>query len=361
MTEDIRLYNLKFELLYIAHRVKSSAWEMYYNKIGTFEAHICTDKYSAKVIFDNKYLIAAEGNKQAFVTAVQVNTEIVLYGKTLNYLLSKRCVMPFNTNRDGIENNPVTLCNKLVTDTFINDRTITDANGDTVTIRGVKNMTVTDNSTDFETSDTYFWRTAAHALSEVITDRLNNDGLGHRLIFDTALKEWRFEIYSGKEIPLILSQSGKNFYNADYTFDISSVCNAGYYEPTTEFDADGTEYDTERDREYIFIANERYNASTDDYSAICEWDMLVTGTEAYDALAALEKQTVSEEIKGNAARIRYDMDYTLGDIIRVQLVGEGFRRTLRRRVGGVRLYRESDELSSEPILENVEVETENGD
>lgn len=363
MTEDIRLYSLRFELMAIAHRVKSSAWEIYYNKAGTFEAHIAIDKYIAPIMFDTAFIIAVEGDRQAFCTAVQINTELVLYGRTLNWLLSKRTVMPFNTNRDGITNNPAALCNKLVTDVFINDREVTDAYGNTVTIRGVHNMTVTDNSADFTASADKFYRTAAHPLSEVIIDRLALDGLGHRLVFDTVGRVWRFEIYAGAERPIMLSRGNRNFYDEDFTADIADAAGAGWYEPTAETDtaetADGsvgtdTEGETEeKDREYVFISSERYNADNDAYRAICEWDELLTGSAPSEAASNLAGKVKTEEITGTAARLEYGRDYSLGDVLRVQLDNDGFKRTFRRRVTGVKLYRECNEQTVEPVLEEV--------
>lgn len=357
--EDIRLYNLNFELLAIAHKVKSSAWEVYYNKSGTFEAHISIDKWMTPAVFDNKYLVAVEGSKQAFCHARQINTEIVLYGKTLNWLLSKRTVMPFNTARDGIINNPVTLCNKLVTDVFINSRSIEDAYGNSVTIPGVSNMEVVDNGSEFVTSADMFYRTAAHPLSEVIIDRLAADHLGHRLIFDVSAKKWRFEIYEGAINPIVLSKSNRSMYSLDYTVDISNVCNAGYYQPTEQAETTASDESTEeaanqeyeQDQVYKFVADDSYNTDFEACNAICQWDTILNGSYPSEALGDLSDNVKTEEITGTVAHLEYGIDYQLGDVMRVQIVNEGLSRTLMRRITGVKLYRESNEVSAEPILE----------
>ena len=347
MINDIRLYNLDFKLVAIIRRIKSLSWEIYYNKIGTFEAHVKIDRAYADIILDTEYLIATEGSNQAIITAKQINNEIILYGKTLNFLLSKRCVMPFDTTENGITNNPVTLCNSLVDSVFIKDRNVIGPDGSTYTLPGVSNMHIKDNRSSFKTSDEPYILNGIKQLSDVIIERLDKDKLGHRLEFDIKNRRWLFEVYCGRELPVILSEGNRNFYETDYTSDIQDKAEGGFYEVTIE-NTDPETDKTESKKEYRFIKNEKYDLLK---YPICRWDIPLTGSEEEDVRRNLETHKIKEEITGIVERLKFGNDYELGDILRIQFFKNDVRKTFHKRISGVKIYRESNEEAVEPIFE----------
>lgn len=347
MTDDIRLYTLDFNLVAIIHRIKSSSWEIYYNKIGTFEAHLKIDKVYTEAILNNEFLIATEGNKQAFVTAKQINNEIILYGRTLNFLLSKRCVMPFDTETDGITNNPVIVCNRLIEDVFIKDRNVTAPDGGTYTLPGVDNMIVTDNSGLFDVSDEIYTLSSVKALSDVITERLEKDKLGHRLVFDVKNKQWIFQVLCGSTLQIVLSEGNRNFYETDYTSDIQDKADGGFFEVTVE-KTDTVTDEATNEKEYRFIKKSGFDSVI---YPICIWETPLTGSEESDAQRNLDTHKSKEEITGAVERLKFGNDYELGDILRIQFFKNDVRKTFYKRISGVKIYRESNEETVEPILE----------
>ena len=89
------IYDFEFNLLLTEPDIMKSRWLIYYNDVGTFEAHLPVTSELIKIINDNKYLVVCQRGLSAIVVGYEISNELVLYGRTCNWLLSKRITPKF--------------------------------------------------------------------------------------------------------------------------------------------------------------------------------------------------------------------------------------------------------------------------
>ena len=180
----LRVYNFDFELIYIEPKVKSTSWSIYYNGIGTFEAHLPLSSGLLEITAQNKYLVIGEDNRKAILTGREVGDELVLYGRTPNWILEKR-IAP---KTESVTGQAGVICNSLLESTF------SDVSEFSV---------LTPCMTDSVTVERSTYKTVYNAVSECLA----LCGAGHSVDFDTSEKKWIFRVYKGIEIPLLISEA----------------------------------------------------------------------------------------------------------------------------------------------------------
>ena len=90
MIEDIRVFDWEFHFLCNLNRYNSLNWQLFYNEIGNFEGHFPKDSKIVDLVMSNRYLLIVQGNKQAIVTGYFAGDDFAVYGRTVNWLLSRR-------------------------------------------------------------------------------------------------------------------------------------------------------------------------------------------------------------------------------------------------------------------------------
>ena len=89
------VYDFEFKLLLLEPDIIKSRWVIYYNDVGTFEAHLPLTSELVEIVSNNQYLVVFQNGFSAIVVGYQLSDELVLYGRTCNWLLTKRITPKF--------------------------------------------------------------------------------------------------------------------------------------------------------------------------------------------------------------------------------------------------------------------------
>lgn len=294
-------YNFDFEPICAEPKVKSVSWTLYYNGVGSFEAHFPLSSELTVITAENRYIVVRDGEKSAIITGREVRDELVLYGRTPNWLLEKR-IAP---KTESITAEAGVICNNLVSDAF------SDVTGFEVT-EPPHSEEITVARTDFLT------------VSDAVITYLSEAELGHKLDFDTRNAVWVFSVIKGQEVPLLISESNKNAYDTTVCEDILDLADSGYY------GEDG------------YIEGEN--------SGIYRWETALSGESEEEAASELKTKCVNSEVLLKLKGLKFGEDYGLGDILKIQINKGKWRITKRKTISGVRIYMKDGMAEEVPIL-----------
>ena len=304
------VYDFEFNLLLVETRIISSRWVVYYNDVGTFEAHFPTTSELTRIVSENKYLVVKQYGLSAIIVGKEIGDELVLYGRTCNWLLSKRITpeMELSTIYSG------EATSKMVKEAFSDVGNFTIVNEP----QGIL--------AEFECME--------NETLNCVRDCLKLSNLGHELCFNEKTKNWEFSILEGMERDLILSEAHRNAFGTKISSDILDLATCGVYDKKTD---DG----------YI---SEKI-AGDGEKTGIYRWEAKLLGETEKEAQINLEKLTEKNKISMTTDEISWKKDYNLGDIIRLQIIKGVYRTTEKKRVCGVEIVVRQDEYSEQPIFE----------
>ena len=313
--QDLRIYDFKFNLLAVENKVISSNWQLYFNAIGKAEIHLSRKAESIPLIFDNKYLFITQGEKQAVVTAKQIGKDCVIYGRTPDWLLTRRILTP----QDVITGNAETVIRNLVknqgfeTDTFFK----------------LGNLAGITDETEIKIN-------AISVLEDVVTDTLSKCKAGRRMYLDIPNKKWVFELLKGKENSLVISESALNAYSTEYVFDLNNYFTEGFYNKEGE--------------SKLAI----YRVRPEEKSGVYRWETLLKSLYSEDARTEMRGYKIEEELSVKVKNLTFGKDYNLGDIVTVSIDTESLKRTKKYRIIGLELWKEQGDAGERPIFEETE-------
>ena len=172
---DIRIYDFDFNLLSIMSDIISSSWTIKYNNIGTYEGHFRLNDRICDILLGTPYIILTEGENQAVCTGKIAENELLICGRTLNWLLKKRVLPPFKTREifgDEFQN-PKTILDYVLTRSFLSPPKI-DEDGNFIenTVdekRKVSNFNLS-SYIHPEKLTRHFWRNSANSTDEIVHD-----------------------------------------------------------------------------------------------------------------------------------------------------------------------------------------------
>lgn len=302
----IFVYDFEFNLLLVETGIIRSRWVVYYNDVGTFEAHFPITSELTKIVSENRYLVVKQHGLTAIVVGKELGDELVLYGRTCNWLLSKR-ITPRRTSSTAYSGE---LASEMVQNAFSD----------------VSNFVIGDapkgNEVDFECRQ--------DIVLNPVRDCLALSNLGHEICYNDKTKNWEFNILEGIESELILSEAHRNAHDTKISSDILDLATCGVY--------------TSGDTSTKITGDE---AKT----GIYRWEAINLGTTENEARITLEKLTEKNKISMTANAISWKKDYALGDVVRLQIIKGGYRTTEKKRISGVEIATRQGEYSEQPIFE----------
>lgn len=344
-----------------------------YDAYGAFEAHFPKNETRLLNMLDGgDNLFTEYGGEQAMITAWRVDEDITVYGRTLVYLLTKRAAAPYSYTEMTAENAARSV--------------VTASCGDYMTLGAASGASGEKKEFSGERA-----QTAYDAVREVLT----GTALGIRVRADRANKKFVFEIYSGSENSLILSEGLRTAHGVSYTNETDNRADGCWYERRIECqgDWDATVNSPKLTDSRATNAYKYYRVSLGDakvfglyfkngsyiYSDTADgkwklsekqpetvwvhlggesgrqgadrWDAVLSGVMTEDAArSALAERTVRTSADGEVRRAEYGRDYLVGDTVRLQIETGAFRKTVRRRITGVNIFREGEKLGAAPIL-----------
>ena len=90
----LKFYDFEFNLLHAEQRCTSVKWNIFYNDIGTFEAHFPFSCGTARLIMDSlnpaegKYIVVTEQKKSAIIIGYRLKDDFTVYGRTCSWVFS---------------------------------------------------------------------------------------------------------------------------------------------------------------------------------------------------------------------------------------------------------------------------------
>ena len=304
------VYDFEFNLLLAEKGIIKSRWVVYYNDVGTFEAHLPITSELTRIVSENQYLVVKQHGLSAIVVGKELGDELILYGRTCNWLLSKRIspemeestVYPGNAVRQMVQNAFLDVDNFSI---------LNIAQGSSVEFECRQGETL-----------------------NAVRDCLKLSNLGHELCFNEKTNNWEFSVLEGAESDLILSEAHRNAYNTTISSDILDLATCGVYNRKTDSGYVSTKLtgDTQK-------------------AGIYRWEAELLGETANEARINLNKLTEKNKISVTADEVSWKKDYQLGDVVRLQIIKGEYRTTEKKRITGVEITTNHSEYSEQPIFE----------
>ena len=322
---DIRIYDFEFKLLYVCNNYISSNWSIFFNDIGTFEAHFSIDDNVAQVLFSNDYLVAVQDGKSAIITGKQLVDDIAVYGRTPNWIFSKRITLPFEEMSGNVEE----LTRNIISTAYDGENVVGDGKvivwGDSVYATEVVSLSRSDSKTTFE----------------VLRDCLMKDSAGHRLTFEPLQKRWVYTVIKGRTLPIVVSEDNLNAHDTQYTSDCLDYFSGGWYQEEQPEDENGNK------PEPIWKRIEGDSAKTGLY----RWDSLLSGKTETEAKDGLLLKTYNKKIAVQTHNLVWGRDYELGDTVLVKIIKGKLEFAAQKQIKGVNIWEEHTNSGEQPIFE----------
>lgn len=323
--EDVRFYDFEFNLLHIEHDIISCNWTLYENEVGSFEMHVPLVSKLVSVMMENRYLVAVQGTKQAIITGRQLGTEAVLYGRTCNWILSRFC-LPEIFDTDSLQaagtigaKDAQTVCRYIISRSM----------------GQIESFVFTEN-TEADFGEVFLENKSISAALDLVTDCVRQAGCGHEVIYDIANKKWRFRLFQGVMLPGVLSEANRNCYDTVYTEDLQSYFPGGWYEQKTG----------EGETAFVQLAS--------GLRGIYAWETALSGETGQEAKKDLDTRTIERQTELKTKGLLFGRDYGLNDSLRTQIKKGDFSSGMTRRITGVHLWYEKDDVGEQPILAEQE-------
>lgn len=304
------VYDFEFNLLLVETEIIKSRWVVYYNDVGTFEVHLPITSELTRIVSENQYLVAVQHGLAAIIVGKELGDELVLYGRTCNWLLSKR-VTPeksLSTVYSG------TTAKNMVETAFSDVSNFVTGNvpaGERVGFQCRKTDTL-------------------NAVKECLA--LSN--LGHELCFNDKTKKWEFNVLQGLEREIMISEDRRNAYDTKISADILDLSTCGVYDRKTSSGYVSTKITGDGEK-----------------SGIYRWESILFGDTESEAEASLEKLAEKNKISMTTTGLSWKKDYNLGDVVKLQIIKGAYRKTEKKRVSGVEINTRRGEYSEQPIFE----------
>ena len=393
--------DFNFKLLHTENEFLSSNWSIYYNDIGTFEAHFDLKSDVLPVVLDNDYLVVTQGNLSAIIVGKKLGDELIIYGRTCNWLFTKRVTDAFSATTGRIDN----LLNAKVNEVFSDSPVIAENDNPEL-------PTVIVSRDD--KSETFSF----------VQECLQTVNLGHVLEFDAVKSKWVFRILKGNESNcLVISTVNRNAYDVSLESDLLKLCTEGWYkekyqsmgewdpEANALLDSDGNvisgtgissgnKSNFGKCWKVQFKQNSSYSSypafgvrlypgdfvvcdnedgilkktdkadsfwakvsGTSTNTGILRWDSLLSANSKDKAILELYNTKSANEIQGKTVGVHFGSeedyklnkcDYTLGDVVFVEWQSGNYKKRVRKRIIGVNLWYEPGNIGEEPIFEDIE-------
>ena len=175
--EELFFYDFYFNFLCSIPDFISVNLTEYYNKIGMAEFHIPKETEKAYEILNTDFLIVCYKGHSFIITTKVYEDDLTLYGRTMNFILTKRITESTTLKEASLESS----VRSLVKSSFI-----------TSSLSRLNDTSFALGEAIGETSVIDFSISEGEVLSKVITEMLNTQSLGHSVTFNTTEKKWIF-------------------------------------------------------------------------------------------------------------------------------------------------------------------------
>ncbi|MDO4618444.1 MAG: hypothetical protein Q4B31_02860 [Clostridia bacterium] len=341
----IRLYDFNYNLIAECEHSLFSEWDLKLNGIGSFEGRFSINTEFSKEILSHKFLIITEEENQAVIVSKRISDIVTVYGKTPEWLLSKRMVLPFKTSEifSGEFKTPEEILIYLLNKAYKEPKKITDTGEEEAYINqnAVCNDFIIPEPCYDKKLTRHFWRNTVNPLSDVICDLCDLMDAGYKLKFEPENRCWRFELVFPKEKNTIFSKSLKNCFDMTFKDSLLDFSGGGYFEI---YSSDETE-----ESSYAYIEDIESQGE-----GMLYWERsFLSASGRSEAENMLLKSKSDETVNFELLGLNYGIDYNLGDVFGVQFEAGDYKNATKRKVIGVSIINSSAEKSIKPVLKEI--------
>ena len=383
---DIRFYDFEFTPLHVENQFISSNWQVYYNDIGTFEAHFDLKSDTLPVIMDNDYIVAVQGDQAAIIVGKTLGSDLTVFGRTCNWLLTKRVL-------DKIEPETKTVYE------WVTNKVRTAFSDSPIAI----------GTAIPGTPQIYAERSDKGEAFSFVRQILETAHLGHTMRFDITTRQWVFQVLCGNpDNLLVISSTNRNAYDVSVGCDSLDFLSEGLFKHTMEnmgewnpanntvtkddiageritnnvpinygrcwkVGADGKGSSiglgsvTFQKGDYL-ICRQTSGAlqksdncepfwvktpATSPKTGIYRWEGILQGGNQSEATNSLNQASRTNVVQGKTANLYFGKEYALGDVVTVQYQADRYKFSVRKRIVGVNLWYEPGNIGEEPLFEDA--------
>ena len=209
---DVLFYDFDFNLLADIPRAVSINFEKKYCGFGTAEMHFSiVESRVLEILRLNPYIFCKCGDDTAIVTGWKTGKDIAVFGRTPEWLLTRRGIKPFEQTGKTAEEIAINV--------------VKSSAQDCIDVSGVSGM---GKAISFSIDK-------VRVLHDVVVEILKPQGLGFIVRPDISGKRFVFSVYSGIEQNCVVSLSNKTAYDFVYTVEKQDmVTSSGWYEQQVE-------------------------------------------------------------------------------------------------------------------------------
>ena len=320
INDDIYFYDFDFNLLHILPQhgavvgYSSINATIELNNSGSVELVFYDDDLKSIIQNNPDNIIVIWRDFQGFLTSYKfIEKENRLFGMNLNGLLHRAVIPPLSEKTDTAENIARTAMSS------IDWLTLGEKNGNT--------SSVTYETSKYLTADKF------------IQDLFTLDNSGYRIRADIPNKEFVFEVIPNTENRLVISENNLNAYEFETSYNNKELAFGGWYNEKQPDDADGNAVDSIW--KYVAVDNTK--------NGIYKIDTVLSAETKTEAINELKKLKSKYEITTKTRNIEHNIDYVLGDVVRVQKDS----MTTKKLVSGINMWKEVS-YNEEPILKEFE-------
>ena len=327
---DIHIYTPEFEFLHTIVNPISVRWNLKYDDVGTLEIYVRPDDPAIPYFVENDELIIVQGKYSAWCNgSADDNGQFLISGRTLNWLLNTRQVLPFEMT-DTIED----IIRLKIAEQFM-----------TIGKKFVNGF-ILDDPVDFTEEITYKVEGAPKSLFNVVKELCKMANLGFEIRFDYFENKYIFSLYRGIDMsasqsdvpPIILSEVNRNLTQTQYLSNNEQYASCGYIRQVDE------------DTQEVSFSE----VIKDDLTGFYRREVVLSAETEEDGVIELFTKNRVVEIEGNIVGVEFDKDFGLGDIVTLQKVVGGKTITQDRRVNEVIINQEVGNYTVTPVLGEVE-------
>ena len=388
--EDIRFYDFEGTLKHIEHDIVSANWTFHYNEAGSFELHYALGSALTAAAAQNQYLLAVQGNKQAVVTGKQFTEEAVLYGRTVNWLLTRFVVPEFFDTETLFADGKLPAKDARTVGEYLVRSAFSNAGG--FVIGGDAPDLVFEGTPAADYGEVSLENKAVTPLSDLLTSCMEKAGGGHAMRYDLVNKRWVLEFLKGQSLPLTISEGNRNAYETEYTEELQDYFGGGWFEKPY---ADMGDWDSKENSprltspnaanygkkyrvsvgggrlggilfeegKYLIFPDETGTAAQTDsangylvhlpsaQTGIYAWETALSGASEAEASEDLKKRGLKKQSSAKTRGLTCWKDYSPGDLVRVEVSKGAFAVAEEKRITGVNIWYENNETGEQPIFE----------
>lgn len=323
----------------------------------------------------NRNLLFVSGENVAIVTGWKIGEDIAVFGRTPEWLLTKRGVAPFSYEQLTAEE----IVRNVVTE-YAGDFTVL---GDALGMEIVQDYSIE----------------RVRTVHDIICDLLEPEGLGFVVEVDFSAKTFIFKVISGTEKRVLLSVSNRTAFNQVYLVEKQDAasgsgwceckfCDMGEWDakknsPVLQSECESNFYTfykiiTSHENRfglncvagnYIFCDNRegiwktgevrpstgwiyKENSSA---SGASKWDAVLDGVKTVsEAEKEISRMTVKESSSVETCYVEYGEDYSLGDVVTVQTEFGKLKKAEKKRVTSVNIFYDTDRNGVVPVFGGLE-------